>query len=86
VTQADGILPEAVELRAVLGRARIVFKAYEEALAKSAAVMSTPGARTTHRHAALSLLSAAHADMTESLEATFTSLGLPYEAVIDVLG
>lgn len=85
MTQADGVLPEAAEIRQVLGRAKIVMTAYEQTLVRAAAGMSR-APRVDQTYELLAQLSEAHAALAENLEAVRTTLGLPYERVIEVQG
>lgn len=66
----------------MLGRARHDCEAYTAALT-AAAVGLDRNPRVEREMALLAALSVAHHDLVVHMEATFVTLGLPYEAVIE---
>lgn len=88
MTQADGILPTSAELRRVLGRAKVVYAAYEKSLTVAAVgLQDAEGCPTVEQqYRVLSRLSAAHADLVKNLTEVEMFLGLPYDPVIEATG
>jgi hypothetical protein len=88
MTQADGILPTSAELRRVLGRAKVVYAAYEKALTVAAVGLQDAEGKPSveQQYRVLASLSAAHADLSSNLSEVRTFLGLPYDPVIEATG
>lgn len=82
MTQADGIHPTSREIRDMLGAAKQDTERYVAALT-AAAVVLDKSPRIDREMELLAALTAAHRSLTLHMEATFTVLGLPYEAVIE---
>lgn len=82
MTQEDGMLPLAAEIRQVLGRAKLDTHAYVQALTAASVGMSQDPS-IAQRQELLAILSEAHADLLLHVEATQTILGLPYVRVLE---